>query len=154
MARAKKATSKPTTPSKRPIEQYDHKGQQRKNNPPVGLVTEATDRDAPRKPQPADASVARSGETLRQAEWRAELSKTGIRGKNNQMILFSRVEPLAGTRWLHADGEAFPNDRGSDRVSEPKPAAARAAARSAPGPPSWPLPPSSSTPRRPRTSTS
>jgi adenine-specific DNA-methyltransferase len=47
---------------------------------------------------PADASIARSGETLRQAEWRAELLKTGIRGKNNQMILFSRVEALAGTR--------------------------------------------------------
>jgi adenine-specific DNA-methyltransferase len=71
------------------------------------------------KPQPADASVARSGETLRQAEWRAELLKTGIRGKNNQMILFSRVEPLAGTRWLHADAESLPNDRGSDRVREP-----------------------------------
>jgi adenine-specific DNA-methyltransferase len=69
--------------------------------------------------QPADASVARSGETLRQAEWRAELLKTGIRGKNNQMILFSRVEPLAGTRWLHADAESLPNDRGSDRVREP-----------------------------------
>ena len=37
---------KPAT-GKRRIEQYDHKGQQRKNNPPVGLVTEATDRDAP-----------------------------------------------------------------------------------------------------------
>jgi hypothetical protein len=35
--------------SKRRIEQYDHKRQQRKNNPPVGLVTEATDRDAPKR---------------------------------------------------------------------------------------------------------
>jgi adenine-specific DNA-methyltransferase len=75
--------------------------------------------------QPADASVARSGETLRQAEWRAELLKTGIRGKNNQMILFSRVEPLAGTRWIHADAESLPNTRGSDRVSERKPGAER-----------------------------
>jgi adenine-specific DNA-methyltransferase len=81
------------------------------------------------QPQPADASVARSGETLRQAEWRAELLKTGIRGKNNQMILFSRVEPLAGTRWLHADAETRPNERGSDRISEPKPGAARAVER-------------------------
>ncbi len=79
--------------------------------------------------QPADSSVARSGETLRQAEWRAELLKTGIRGKNNQMILFSRVEPLAGTRWLHADAESVPNERGSDRVSEPRPGAARSVER-------------------------
>ncbi len=81
------------------------------------------------EPQPADTSVARSGETLRQTEWRAELLRTGIRGKNNQMILFSRVEPLAGTRWLHADAESLPNERGADRVSEPRPGPARSADR-------------------------
>ena len=32
MARARKTTGKPAT-GKRPIEQYDHRGQQRKNNP-------------------------------------------------------------------------------------------------------------------------
>lgn len=54
---------------------------------------------------PADASVSRSGETQRQSDWRDELLKTGIRGKGKQKIEFSRVEPLAGTRWLHADAE-------------------------------------------------
>lgn len=53
----------------------------------------------------SDESVARSGETLRQAEWRDELFRTGIRGKGGQKIEFSRVEPLPGTRWLHADAE-------------------------------------------------
>ncbi|MDZ8079670.1 MAG: site-specific DNA-methyltransferase [Nostoc sp. DcaGUA01] len=53
----------------------------------------------------ADQSIARSGETLRQAEWRDELLKTGIRGKSDQYILFSRVEPLPEKRWLHADAE-------------------------------------------------
>ncbi len=53
----------------------------------------------------ADVTIARSGETLRQAEWRAELFRTGIRGKGGQKIEFARVEPLAGTRWLHADAE-------------------------------------------------
>lgn len=48
MARARSTTDK-SAAGKRPIEQYDHKGKQRKNNPPVGLVTEATDRDAPKK---------------------------------------------------------------------------------------------------------
>jgi adenine-specific DNA-methyltransferase len=51
------------------------------------------------------------------------------RGKNNQMILFSRVEPLAGIRWLHADAESLPNERGADRVSARRPGAARAAER-------------------------
>ena len=52
-----------------------------------------------------DASISRSGETLRQTEWRAELLKAGIRGKDGQYIEFARLEPLPGTRWLHADGE-------------------------------------------------
>ena len=52
-----------------------------------------------------DASVTRSGATLRHTEWRDELLKTGLRGKSGNHIDFSRVEPLAGTRWLHADAE-------------------------------------------------
>ncbi len=55
--------------------------------------------------QASDESVARSGETLRQAEWRDELLRTGIRGKGGQYIKFSRVEPMGGTRWLNADAE-------------------------------------------------
>ena len=70
--------------------------------------------------QPPDDSIARSGETLRQAEWRDELLRTGIRGKRGQYILFSRVEPLPGTRWLHADAETKPNDKGADRVKDPE----------------------------------
>lgn len=69
-------------------------------------------------PPVADQSIARSGETLRQSEWRDEMLKTGIRGKNGQYILFSRVEALPGTRWLHADGETKPNDLGANTVKE------------------------------------
>jgi adenine-specific DNA-methyltransferase len=58
----------------------------------------------------ADASVARSGETLRQAEWRAELLRTGIRARGGQVIRFARLEPLPGCRWLHADGETQSGD--------------------------------------------
>jgi adenine-specific DNA-methyltransferase len=53
----------------------------------------------------ADGSIARSGETQRQADWRDELLKTGIRGKGGQRIAFSRVEPFPGTKWLHAEAE-------------------------------------------------
>lgn len=69
-------------------------------------------------PSVADQSIARSGETLRQSEWRDEMLKTGIRGKNGQYILFSRVEALPGTRWLHADAETKPNDLGANTVKE------------------------------------
>lgn len=74
------------------------------------------------KPEPADTSIARSGETLRQAEWRDELLRTGIRGKAGQYIRFARLEPLPGCRWLHADGETRPSDEGADRVREEAPA--------------------------------
>ena len=66
----------------------------------------------------ADESVARSGETLRQADWRDELFKTGIRGKAGQRISFARLEPLPGTRWLQAEGEMRPDDAGSDGFRE------------------------------------
>jgi len=69
-------------------------------------------------PLPADASIARSGETLRQGEWRDELLRTGIRGKAGQHIRFARLEPLPGCRWLHADGESRLNNEGRDQVRE------------------------------------
>jgi adenine-specific DNA-methyltransferase len=71
------------------------------------------------EPAPADVSVSRSGATLRHSEWRDELLKCGVRGKNGQHILFSRVEPLAGTRWLHAEAETKPNDLGANSVRDP-----------------------------------
>lgn len=52
-----------------------------------------------------DQSITRSGENSRQQEWRDELLNTGVQGKNGQKIEFSRVEPLPGTQWLHADAE-------------------------------------------------
>jgi adenine-specific DNA-methyltransferase len=73
-------------------------------------------------PLQADTSIARSGETLRQAEWRDELLRTGIRGKNGQYIRFARLEPLPGCRWLHAEGETRPSDEGAGTVRETGPA--------------------------------
>ena len=65
----------------------------------------------------ADQSISRSGETLRQEEWRDELQQTGIRGKQGQRIMFSRVEPFPG-RSLHAEAETRPDASGADRVRE------------------------------------
>lgn len=60
--------------------------------------------------QEADASLARSGETLRQREWREELFRTGIITTQGQRIKFSRVEPLPGTRYLHAEAETMEDE--------------------------------------------
>jgi adenine-specific DNA-methyltransferase len=76
-----------------------------------------------RSAMPADESVSRSGATVRQDEWRNELLRAGIRGKGGQMIHFSRVEPLSGTRWLHADAETKLADKSTlapDPMFEPK----------------------------------
>ncbi len=70
------------------------------------------------EPVPADATVARSGETLRQSDWRDELLKTGIRGKAGQFIRFARLEPLPSLRYLHADGESLPNSEGAISIRE------------------------------------
>ncbi len=70
------------------------------------------------EPLPADDTVARSGETLRQSDWREELLKTGIRGKAGQFIRFARLEPLPDHRHLHADGESLPNADGAQSIRE------------------------------------
>ena len=57
------------------------------------------------EPMPADLSISRSGVTSRQDEWRGELARTGVRGKGGAKIEFLRLEPLPGTRYLHAVGE-------------------------------------------------
>lgn len=53
----------------------------------------------------ANISVSRSGETLRQDEWKSRLKLGGVRGKNGEIITFTRVELLSGTRFLQAEGE-------------------------------------------------
>ncbi len=83
---------------------------------PAPTVTPLDENEAP--PQPADESIARSGETLRQGDWRDELLKTGIRGKAGQRISFARLEPLTGTRWLHAEGDTRPDASGADSIRE------------------------------------
>ncbi|MBK7377964.1 MAG: site-specific DNA-methyltransferase [Ignavibacteriales bacterium] len=68
----------------------------------------------------ADNSIVRSGETLRQSEWRQELMRTGIRGKNKQIITFTRVEPFSGAKWLHADAETLPEAKSNPDKSGEK----------------------------------
>lgn len=68
----------------------------------------------------ADTSVARSGETLRQSNWRDELLRTGVRAKGGKLIEFTRVEPLSGTRCLQAEAETKLSPSGGGKGEEPK----------------------------------
>lgn len=55
-------------------------------------------------PAEADTTIARSGETSRQATWRDELMRTGIRGKGGQILRLAELETIPGLRYLHASG--------------------------------------------------
>lgn len=49
--------------------------------------------------------LARTEETANQTTWRDELKTAGIRATGGKIINFSRIEPMVGTRFLHAEGE-------------------------------------------------
>jgi adenine-specific DNA-methyltransferase len=72
---------------------------------PAPAVRSLDETDGRGETKLADKSIARSGATARDRDWRDELVRTGIRGKLGQRIEFTRVEPLPGMRWLHADAE-------------------------------------------------
>lgn len=87
----------------RDIETYAHTDKERVNNPPVGLVTPETDRDAGRRTYAHDPHLDPY------LSWA---------GKAGQRISFARLEPLPGTRWLPAEGETRPDAAGADHVRE------------------------------------
>ncbi len=66
----------------------------------------------------ADLTIARTGETVRQSDLRDELLHCGVRAKNGQQIMFSRVEVLSGTRYLQAEAETRPASPDSNPVRE------------------------------------
>jgi adenine-specific DNA-methyltransferase len=51
-----------------------------------------------------NTSISRSGESFRHHNWKDELLKTGIRGKNNQILKLTDLETLPDVRYLHATG--------------------------------------------------
>ena len=79
---------------------------------PLDALPEASESDATFSPVADELQVvtARNGETARQSQWRDELLSTGIRGRSGQRIGFARLEPQAGTKWLHAVGETADAD--------------------------------------------
>jgi adenine-specific DNA-methyltransferase len=62
-------------------------------------------------PEQADATIARSGETSRQNQWRDELIRTGIRAKGGAMFRFTDLEAIPGLRHLHASGNLESGER-------------------------------------------
>ncbi len=51
-----------------------------------------------------DKTISRSGESRRHHDWKNELIKTGIRGKNGQILKLTDVETQPDVRYIHASG--------------------------------------------------
>lgn len=73
------------------------------------LTVLSLDEAAP--PEQADTTVARSGETSRQTQWRDELIRTGIRAKGGAMLKFTDLEAIPGVKHLHASGTLDSGER-------------------------------------------
>jgi adenine-specific DNA-methyltransferase len=74
------------------------------------ITPDAASASAPAPAVTADASVARSGETARQQEWRDELLRAGVRGRKGGRLKFNRCVAAPGLRYLHAIAEGAFDD--------------------------------------------
>lgn len=80
MARTKKSDQKP-------IEQYDHKGKKRVNNPPVGLVTPETDKETEKKTYAYDPHLDP------QLQWAGKAEHTSFEVPTVSLHVHERIDP-------------------------------------------------------------
>ena len=73
--------------TKRPIESYDHRGKERLNNPPVGLVTPDTDRDAGKKTYAYDPHLDP------QLQWAGKAEHTSFDVPTVSLHVHERIDP-------------------------------------------------------------
>ena len=80
MARKKKT-------GKKTIEQYDHKGKKRVNNPPVGLVTPDTDKETGKKTYAYDPHIDPS------LQWAGKAEHTSFEVPTVSLHVHERIDP-------------------------------------------------------------
>lgn len=64
----------------------------------------------------ADSNISRTAPSVIQSDRITELAKTGIRARKNQHLRFENLEPLLGTKYLHAEGTALADDSNSKLI--------------------------------------
>lgn len=84
MAKARKTAG---NSMKKPIEQYAHKGKQRANNPPVGLVTPATDKESGKKTYAYDPHLDP------QLVWAGKAERTSFEVPTVSLHVHERIDP-------------------------------------------------------------
>ncbi|MEK6791458.1 MAG: DNA methyltransferase, partial [Deltaproteobacteria bacterium] len=78
---------KPKKSAKKPIEQYEHKGKERVNNPPVGLVTPDTDIDSGKKTYSYDPHLDP------QLQWAGKAEHTSFEVPTVSLHVHERIDP-------------------------------------------------------------
>ena len=78
---------KQQTPDQKPIEQYAHKDKTRTNNPPVGLVTPDTDKDAGKKTYAYDPHLDP------QLQWSGKAERTSFEVPTVSLHVHERIDP-------------------------------------------------------------
>ena len=79
--------TKNKTPKKKPIEQYEHKGKKRVNNPPVGLVTPETDTETGKKTYAYDPHIDPS------LQWAGKAEHTSFEVPTQSLHVHERIDP-------------------------------------------------------------
>ena len=95
---------KRTYQAKRPIGSYDHRNKERLNNPPVGLVTPETDRDAGRKTYSYDPHLDP------QLQWAGKAEHTSFEVPTVSLHVHERIDPrtiIEATRKRNGNGAAI-----------------------------------------------
>lgn len=77
----------PRATSKRKIEHYTHVGKDRTNNPPVGLVTPETDRDAGNKTYTYDPHIDPA------LQWAGKAERTSFEIPTLSLHVHERIDP-------------------------------------------------------------
>jgi adenine-specific DNA-methyltransferase len=75
--------------TKKPIEQYEHKGKERVNNPPVGLVTPETDKGSGKKTYAYDPHIDPS------FQWAGKAEHTSFEVPIVSLHVHERIDPRA-----------------------------------------------------------
>jgi adenine-specific DNA-methyltransferase len=79
--------AKATKSKKKPIDQYDHKGKKRVNNPPVGLVTPETDKETGKKTYAYDPHLDP------QLVWAGKAERTSFEVPTVSLHVHERIDP-------------------------------------------------------------
>ena len=75
--------------SEKPIEQYEHVGKERYNNPPVGLVTPETDTETEKKTYQYDPHL---DPTL---QWAGKAEHTSFEVPTQSLHVHERIDPVS-----------------------------------------------------------